>query len=288
MNNSKKGVLFFAHNNQHIDYVKQAIFAAQQTKKHLGLPIALVTSNSTHLFKHYSKHINLFDKIIAVDEVDSKQTKIFNDGDQHSVQDLWKNHLRATAYELTPYDETIVLDTDYIVGNKNLLKCFESKEDLLIHRKSVYVNYFNKIDHRVNYISDTGMQMYWATVFYFKKTAKVKVFFEIISHVKENWDYYRFTHQIMEPAFRNDYAFTIAVHMLNGYRHSDWPCPLPDRLYYVTDRDLPESFQEDKWIFSMLTNQGQYVKIKTDSISMHVMNKLALDRIIERGAHNAG
>jgi hypothetical protein len=38
----------------------------------------------------------------------------------------------------------------------------------------------------------------------------------------------------------------------------------------------------------MLTNQGQYVKIKTDSISMHVMNKLALDRIIEKGAHNAG
>ena len=40
-----KGVLLFANNNEHIDYVKQAIFCAKRIKKFTNLSVALVTDS---------------------------------------------------------------------------------------------------------------------------------------------------------------------------------------------------------------------------------------------------
>ena len=280
MNNHTQGIVFFAHNNQHVDYVKQAVFSATQAKKHLNKSVTLITSNKKHLYQHYAKHAKVFDNIIEVDDYKTSQTKNFNDGPNHIINDHWKNHLRSTAYELSPYDETIVMDTDYIICNKNLLKCFQTKEDLLIHKKAVYLNYYNKIDHMVTTLSDSSIDMYWATVFYFKKTPKIKKLFELIAHVKENWDFYRFINQIIEPAFRNDYAFSIAIHILNGYQKDIWPYALPDKLYYVTDKDIPESFNEDAWTFLLYNSDKSVFKTVSKDINVHIMNKLSLDRII--------
>ena len=280
MNNHTQGIVFFAHNNQHVDYVKQAVFSATQAKKHLNKSVTLITSNKKHLYQHYAKHAKVFDNIIEVDDYKTSQTKNFNDGPNHIINDHWKNHLRSTAYELSPYDETIVMDTDYIICNKNLLKCFQTKEDLLIHKKAVYLNYYNKIDHMVTTLSDSSIDMYWATVFYFKKTPKIKKLFELIAHVKENWDFYRFINQIIEPAFRNDYAFSIAIHNLNGYQKDIWPYALPDKLYYVTDKDIPESFNEDAWTFLLYNSDKSVFKTVSKDINVHIMNKLSLDRII--------
>ena len=287
MNSNTQGIVFFAHNNQHVDYIKQSIFAAIQAKKHLDKSITLITSNKKHLYQNYSKHVKIFDNIIEVDDYETLQTKNFYDGPNHPIKDHWKNHLRSTAYELSPYDETIVMDTDYIVCNKNLLKCYESKEDLLIHKKAVYLNYFNKIDHMVKTLSETSMDMYWATVFYFKKTSKIKKLFQLITHVKENWDFYRFINQIIEPAFRNDYAYSIAIHILNGYKKNIWPYALPDKLYYVTDKDIIQSFDEDTWTFLLYNSDKSYFKTVSKDINIHVMNKLNLDRIIHKRIVNA-
>lgn len=281
MNDNTQGIVFFAHNNQHVDYVKQAIFGATQAKKHLNKSVTLITSNKKHLYQHYAKYAKVFDNIIEVDDYKTLQTKNFNDGPNNTINDHWKNHLRSTAYELSPYEETIVMDTDYIICNKNLLKCFQTKEDLLIHKKAVYLNYYNKIDHMVKTLSDSSIDMYWATVFYFKKTPKIKKLFELIAHVKENWDFYRFINQVIEPAFRNDYAFSIAIHILNGYQKDIWPYALPDKLYYVTDKDIPESFNEDTWTFLLYNSDRTVLKTVSKDINIHIMNKLSLDRIIQ-------
>ena len=54
-----------------------------------------------------------------------KQKDPYNATD--SYEDTWNNTSRPDAYSI--YDETIVMDTDYIVANSNPNKVFESKED---------------------------------------------------------------------------------------------------------------------------------------------------------------
>ncbi len=278
---TSQGIVMFAHNNNTVDYVKQAIFSAMQVKKYLKKPVTLITSNQEHLKLHYKNHRQVFDTVIAVQESPTFQIKDFYDGAEKKIQDLWKNHLRSTAYELSPYDETIVMDTDYIVGNTNLLKCFLSKEDFLIHQKSIYVNYFNHAEGKIKYISDTGIEMYWATVFYFKKTDRVRKLFDFIQHIKDHWTYYRFVWQIPEQNFRNDYAFSIAIHELQGNRKGHWPQSMPDSLYYITDRDKADSFNQGKWQLSLCAGIN-YVKTSAQSINLHVMNKFSLDSIIDK------
>ena len=39
-----RGVVLFAHNNELINYVRQAVFCAKQITMHLKLPVTLVSS----------------------------------------------------------------------------------------------------------------------------------------------------------------------------------------------------------------------------------------------------
>ena len=57
-----KGVLLFANNNSQVDYIKQACFLAKQIKKHLKVPVSLVTSDRKRVTDFYP--YELFDKII--------------------------------------------------------------------------------------------------------------------------------------------------------------------------------------------------------------------------------
>ena len=41
-----KGIVLFAHNNDTIDYVAQAVFCCKKIKEHLKLPVTLITSEN--------------------------------------------------------------------------------------------------------------------------------------------------------------------------------------------------------------------------------------------------
>jgi hypothetical protein len=57
----------------------------------------------------------------------------------------------------------------------------------------------------------------WATAFLFRKTEPARLFFELVAKIKRNYDYYRLLYNVQEGNFRNDYAFAIAHHILNGF-----------------------------------------------------------------------
>lgn len=263
------GVLLFAHNNDVVDYVKQAIYCASQIKKHLNLPVSLATSENV-------KGVHNFDKIIPIENPNQKQTRNFYDG-TFKQSTLWSNQTRTNVYELSPYDETIVMDTDFIVQNSNLNKVFESNEDFLINYDAQHIDYDSKYTKEMQYVSDTGIKMCWATVFYFKKTKKVKILFELINHIKDNWPFYRFRYQLLQHTYRNDFAFAIALHMMNGYQTSTWPKTLPIKLLYVTDKDIILSKTKNAWKFK---HESGIVSLIKDQ-NIHIMNKIALNRIIE-------
>ena len=105
----KNGCLLFAHNGD-IDYGSQAVLAASLVRKHLDVPVSLISDKET-IKDINSKFKNLpFEHIIEIEkpnsnnkrrlyDTESKDYKIFN----------FINSNRHSAYALTPYDRTLVM-----------------------------------------------------------------------------------------------------------------------------------------------------------------------------------
>ena len=127
-----------------------------------------------------------------------------------------------------------------------------------------------------------SLNFWWATAIYFRKSPFNEVFFNLISFIEENWDHYRDVYQINTPLFRNDYALSIAIHIINGFNKGEFIAPLPGKHHYILDKDLLVSVKEDEML--LLVEQehclGQYTPITTKGQDIHVMNKFSLGRII--------
>ena len=276
-----KGVLLFASNNGMIDYVKQAHFLALRIRKYLDLPTTIVTDIDVK--KDYPNFVTAFDKIILVESMQANFTnKRYNDGSLAKRVLPFNNGNRAYAYELSPYDETIVMDTDFIISNDILNQCFAQQKDLLLYNDAVHIGTLTK-PFEFERISDTGIEFYWATVFFFRKTEINKIFFDLIKHIKENYYHYRSVYQFKTSVFRNDIAFSIAVHIMNGYQTGNFAGVLPGKHYYCIDRDLLCNLKNDE--FSVLVEKpdrlGEYLPVKITGSNLHVMNKFSLERAID-------
>jgi hypothetical protein len=273
----KKGALLFALNNSEIEYTKLAVYCAKQIHKHLNIPVSLVTdSNSAAQIQDRS----VFDQIIEIENEKYIQ-KRFNNGNDLHAKTLWKNSHRNDSFKLTPYDETLVVDVDVVINSNILLHSWEQPHDFLIYRKS-----FDLAPWRDNSefttISDYSIPFYWATTFWFRKTENVSYLFELVDHIKENWQYYKFLYQIHSHTFRNDYAFSIAIHMMNGFVDGDFAKRLPGKMYYTLDIDYFIKQQENSLYFLIQKeNSTDYIPLKIDNIDIHVMNKYSLLKVIE-------
>lgn len=58
--------------------------------------------------------------------------------------------------------------------------------------------------------------MLWATVIIFSKTQKVRKIFDMVDLIKRNYQHFCSLYRIDFKNFRNDYAFSIALHQIQG------------------------------------------------------------------------
>ena len=162
MSKHKQGVLIFARNNAQIDYIKQAHFLAKRIKEYLNLPTSIVTDSIKYLHESYTDHKTVFDQIIEVPFTRATSSKSYYDGTNVYKQLEFKNDLRTSAYDLTPYDETLMLDSDYIVSNSLFKYCFTQDHDFLIYKDAHDLSGYRN-DPQFVHISDTSVDFYWAT-----------------------------------------------------------------------------------------------------------------------------
>jgi hypothetical protein len=262
-----KGALLIARNNGALDYAKQAVFLAKRIKQHLNIPTSVITDSVDYI--NDSLEHTVFDEIIAIDYIDDNNTRKYYDGTLASKTLNFKNNYRINAYDLSPYDETLLLDTDYIISNDLFKSCFESASDLQMFSKSQDVA--NIRDSReFTHISEYSVDFYWATVVFFRKTSNNELFF------------YVSVYQLSSSLFRNDFAFSIAIHILNGFMTGDYVSPLPGKHMYTTDKDILWKLADDNFTFLVEKKDyvGEYTAVKTQGQSIHVMNKFSLERII--------
>jgi hypothetical protein len=277
------GALIFAQNNASIDYVKLAVFAATKISQHLSIPVSLVTDSRGWVESAYPVHP--FDKIIKVDSSNDSQKKQFYDGSISSSMLDWKNSTRSLAYDLTPYDTTLVLDSDYILNSSVLKSAFSNDYDFQIYKRSFDLSPWRPTAEFTR-INQYSIPFYWATTFVFRKSSITNAFFELVSYIKNNWVYFRILYNIDASTFRNDFAFSIAIHIMNGKTNGEFAAELPGVMTYITDKDILVSCDNDKMKFLLERegHLGEYMLAKTSGLDVHVMNKASLGRFIDGGS----
>lgn len=264
-----KGCLVFAFNNEKINYIKQATDLSLRIKKYLDIPTTIVTDK-----KIVSKD---FDQVIVIDKDFYSSKKTYHDGNANERLTFY-NAARIQAYELTPYEETIVLDSDFIICNNNLKKCFSQNKSVCMYDESFDICTFRQTQE-FTWISDIGCKFYWATCTYFKKDVQAKLFFDVINHVYENYSYYKRLYQINSNLYRNDFSFSIAAHILNNYQKGNFVGDMPDTMYYSLDKDEILSISNEQILF--LTNFGKKnIAVKTNKHNVHCMNKYSLEKML--------
>ena len=289
-----KGVVVVARNNKSLDYIKQATFLADKVKQHLDLPTSVITDSTEYLYS--KKYDSKFDNIIPIvwkseDMIDGEtllskselhNNRRYHDGTVASKELQFKNGARTGVYDVTPYDETLLIDTDVLIMNDIYKYCFEQSHNFLIYDKSYDLAGFRN-PNEFQYISDTGVKFYWATIVFFRKTEENKIFFDLLNHIQDNWYHYRTIFQIPTVLYRNDHAFSIAIHIMNGYQSGNFSMPMPGKLFYTTDKDILWQVKNDKPFF-LLEKQdyfGEYTAALWNNHNIHVMNKFSLERYID-------
>lgn len=200
-NVESKGVVLFAFNTDTVDYVAIADRCASVVSKSLSLPVTLITDKDSDPKFNY-------DHIVRLDYSGNNQrTDVVT-----KKQIQWKNFHRHTVYNHTPYDCTVMIDTDYIVLDKSLLKLLDNDFDYLIMKNSN--DFKESMPARMGNIS---LPYVWATVVLFRKTNKSRLFFNLVGRIQRNWNYYRSLFNVDAAQFRNDFAFAMANIILNGY-----------------------------------------------------------------------
>jgi len=270
-----QGVLLFAYNTE-MDYVKLAVKSAERIKNYLDLPVTLVTDSAEYLRKNFSE--DLFDRIISNKDT-TTQTKKFSDGNEFSERYIWKNSNRTSAYTLSPYDQTLVIDVDYVINSSFLKNCFEQNKDFLIYKDSYDLSGWRNTAE-FQYLNQYSIPFYWATVFYFTKTKQNEIFFSLVEYIKNNWDYYRLIYQINDKKYRNDYSFSIAIHILNGTDCDLFAETIPGKMYYTLDKDVLLKIKNSAMTFLVEKEKilGEFTGVKTNELDVHVMNKFSLLR----------
>lgn len=201
-NNSEKskGIVLFAFNTATVDYVTIADRCSRLAHHTTGLPITLVTDDAADPKFAY-------DQIIRID---AETGNYRNDLKDRTVE--WRNFGRYLAYELSPYNNTLLIDTDYLILDPGILKLFEQPFDyrLMHHNCTADGASFESM-------GNTSLPFVWATVVLFRKTERSRLFFNLIGRIQRNYSYYRALYNISAGNYRNDYAFAIANIILNGY-----------------------------------------------------------------------
>lgn len=278
------GILLFSHNNREIDYGNMAYISARYAKKNLNVPVSLVTDSGTVRWMEKNKipFETTFDRIILTDDFKIKEYyfRRFYDGSLTYKKADFKNNLRSWAYELTPYDNTLVIDVDLLIVNNNLSSIWDANSDFMIN-KVCYDLSPDRDTFEFRRVSDQGIDFFWATAFFFRKTAWNKTFFDLCQHIVENYNYYRFVYQINNSLLRNDYVFSIATHMMGGFSNKLQPPSLPAKIYYCLDRDELIKVNNSKSFLFLIEKKdhlGEYVLTRTNNHNIHIMNKFSINR----------
>lgn len=280
-----KGILMYAFNNESLDYIKMAVCNALLVKKHMEHnEVAIVTDKWTYAFAREQDYAHLIDRCfdhVILDEPlkDRQMTRKFHDTRYSSFVDKYYNLNRVHAYGMSPFDQTLLLDTDYLVLDNSFDLCWDSVEDIMCNTKTIDLDHNHNTFGSNNQLNDMSVQLYWATALYFRKTEKARLMFELIEFIRDNYEFYQHLYGFNHSGyFRNDFALSIAVHMTNNFMEYGGIKPLPiEHILVSMETDEMHAFEDGNPIITTEAQSGVF-KMRRVMNNVHVMNKRSILR----------
>jgi hypothetical protein len=201
-----KGFLVLAKNTESTNYIQQAYALALSIKfsqtsiKNISLATNDVIPN---------EYVSAFDKIIPIPWV-TESSSVF------VAEDRWK------LYHITPYEETIVLDTDMLLledinewweycNNFDITFCSRIKNYKL---EPVIDTYYRK-----TFVANKLTSPYFA-LHYFKKSEAAHEFYKVLEFVVNNWQwcYTQFAPEEYQNWLSMDVATAITIEMIGNHQ----------------------------------------------------------------------
>lgn len=290
MSEEEKGTCFFAYNNNKIDYVQLAHFAAAHVKRNMkNNKTCLITDTGTFSYLKDSidpkMHEYCFDTVVISDVAHQSNPRRHFDSPWTEFSVQFSNSNKHDIFTLSPFEKTMLVDTDYFIMNDFYDYVFDSELPLAMHKYARY------LEHQAPYmneqqLSEAGIHHWWSTVVYFDQSEESQIFFDTWEHVKDNWDYYHLLYQFPPGLFRTDFCVSIAAHILNGYNENNFVHDFGGSPLVSMDQkdDLVEVKDWNDLILLSHNRKEQWKNILTRNVNtnLHMMNKLAITRQSER------
>lgn len=287
---NKRGYLLLAFGGKglsNLNYGKLAVCCALSIKtnlKHNHITIIMDESTKKWVTSSVSKDVlNIaFDNIIISKEKFPSKKRLHFDSPWTTFKSEFNNQNRVLSYQYSPYDETILIDSDYILMNNDFDDIWGCNENILINHKATDLQnkqFGSREDQR---ISNHGIPLYWATAVYFKKSPLAEAFFNLIEYIREEYDFFQFLYGFKPGLYRNDFAFSIAVHIFNGF--------ITNGIKSLPHDSIISSYQKDGIAKILSTNEMILLSHSPDEpwkttlvnikdLNVHIMNKKELLRV---------
>jgi hypothetical protein len=247
MPDSSKGCCIFAFNTDEVDYIGHAVLAADRVNRYLDMPVTIISNQEIR-----GGHGNIV--------IDAPVRNI-------KLRKQWFNLARTQALELTPYDRTLVLDSDYMLFSDTLQAHVDSTVDFIM-TKQLYDPTTGNLT--VNQLGKSHLPVYWATVMIFNKGIQARQIFATAQLVQKHYAYYAALYGFVDTPIRNDFIFSIACHIAGGYGQTDYGFvnyPLVNcdsRVEYV-------ELRPDGLVYDYI--KGERYRNRITNMDLHLMNK---------------
>jgi len=263
------GAVIFAYNNEKIDYVDMAAWSAKNIRRHLDIPVCLITD--------IPPTVGDFDQVVCTGQKDNSNARHFSDLGHVT----WHNLDRMSVYELTPWNQTLVLDADYVVASNQLKTVLESQENFMCHKNAYDITGKDSFDG-LNVFGRYRMPMWWATVMMFRKSTQAQMIFSAMTMIRNNWIHYRRLYSNNQPTYRNDHALSIAINIENG--HTLHTQDIPWSLASLTPDHKLKQLSTDHYRVEYMNSENQLKWIDINGQDFHAMGKQQLGDIVANNA----
>ncbi len=190
----------------------------------------------------------------------------------------WRNSGRYNAFNDSPYDRTLLLDADYWIAGDCLKHLLNASGGFYAHKHRMYTN---EPHAKIETFGLLNTPMWWATVCVFDRSEFTQDVFSAWQMIEQNYHHYANLFQFSPTPFRNDYALSMALLLVNGGEYPN--CAIPWPLINVPD-SCDIKLENHRWTLEYTVfenNEHRHKRITVQDQDLHIMSKRNLEKLLE-------
>ena len=272
----KKGYFTFAQNTKDVDYLRLAYLQALSIKKTQKINDYSVAVDAETKKEITDKHRKVFDHIVDIEQDDSKD-------------DAWKFRNEWKAWWLTPYKETVKLESD-ILFTRNIDHWWYGMQQTEVCCTTKIMDYESNVSDSTAYrklFVDNNLPMTYNGFTYFRFGKISQQFFVYVQLLTSNWEIVKTT---LLKNCRDEYPTTDVLYALAAVLLGEEQCINP-ALPYPTFVHMKGSINRlgiaddwmDKFYSQIDKDYNVTIGFNKQLYPVHYYNKnFATDEVIQK------